>query len=309
MSFKQPQFIPTKKYTFEELRFMQLASGLRGGAMFGSDYTVKQRAAGANMTVDVAEGTFGVRNNANIFQGLYLVSKLGTDNVGPFATSDATNPRCDQVILVQNDSSVIGTSDEPEILIIKGTASAGCQIGSVNGGNYRAGAVSDAEITAAHPAWQRLADVLVSAKVTKIETAAIVDRRQHGIPYVVHAEHNAIASTASTTMVGAGSAFAFEMFGWAYVSFYSIVSQVSGSSGWATYGIFLNGAGVNTWLNLGTLPAGYNGELYFRYPLNSSGLMTLTPGFAAPSGGSVSLDGFIVDVELLPGTAAIALAI
>lgn len=179
MTLQATEFLPTKKYPFEKLRRMIQSQGmLNPGTVGPLELRAEQRGAGANMSVDVWAGDGWVEGTSNSRQGLYHVFNDATVNVGVFAAADATNPRVDQVILVVNDSSIIGTSDLAEFKIIAGTPAAGAQITNASSPKWREGAVSDATIKATSPNFIRLADVLVPAKATKIENANIQDRRQ-----------------------------------------------------------------------------------------------------------------------------------
>jgi hypothetical protein len=176
------------------------------GVSGAGDYAVTQRGAGANMSVDVAAGDAWINGTTNSRQGLYHVFNNGTVNVAPIAAANGTKPRVDQIILVANDSSVIGTTDIAELVVVEGTATTGAQINNTTGANYRAGAKTDVEIrasTSPHggPNFIRLADVLVPAAATKVENTNIIDRRPWANGVVAYAKDESGTKTGTSTAV------------------------------------------------------------------------------------------------------------
>jgi hypothetical protein len=140
--------------------------GLQEGVIGAGDLKVAQRAAGANMSVDVAVGDAWVQYDTGSRNGLSHVWSDAIANVA-FNASDATNPRVDQIGVQLNDTSVgAGTGgNTPTLRYLPGTATAGATLANRTGA---AAAPND---------WMRLADVLVPATSTSVTTANIVDRR------------------------------------------------------------------------------------------------------------------------------------
>lgn len=166
MALLETMHIEGQDYTFQQLRhlFARAAALVQEGVFAAGDYTVAQRAAGANMSVDVAAGDAWVQGDTGTRNGLYLQTNDGVVNV-PVTAANGSNPRIDQVVLQINDSNVIGGSNTPELKVIAGTPTAGAtldnRLGAASLGNDRV----------------RLADVLVPTSSTTVTTANIRDRR------------------------------------------------------------------------------------------------------------------------------------
>lgn len=120
---------------------------------------VTQRAAGANMTVDVAEGRVFIPGTEATYQGTYLAETQGVTNVGTFAAADATNPRRDLVVARVKDSNYSGAVRTFGLEIVTGVAAA-----------------SPADPTVPANSWV-LARVTVAAGAATILNAAIADAR------------------------------------------------------------------------------------------------------------------------------------
>lgn len=139
------------------------------GIVESGDFAVSQRAAGANMSVDVAAGEAYVKGDTNADEGSYYCRETGTLNA-TFTASDATNPRIDRVVLeVKNDSEDSSGLNKARIRVIDGTPTGGANLTNLTG----AAAVPSTCLL--------LANVLVGAGVTTILTANIQDRR-FGVP-------------------------------------------------------------------------------------------------------------------------------
>lgn len=93
------------------------------GVVNSSDFAVTQRAAGANMSVDVAAGSAWIRGTESANQGAYHVYNDATVNL-TIATANATNPRIDLVIAKVQDSYYSGGTDSASITVVTGTAAA-----------------------------------------------------------------------------------------------------------------------------------------------------------------------------------------
>jgi hypothetical protein len=170
MTLLQTDFLPTKSEAFQAFRYLMQDMVLQEGVVNSGDYKAIQHTPN-NMTVDVAAGSAWVLGGAVTRQGIYHQINDATVNVGNFANSDPTNPRIDQVLLVVNDSSAIGGSDNPQFIIAQGTATAGATL------DNRSGAVVDATLNSTYHNWVRIADVLIPAASSSVVTANIRDRR------------------------------------------------------------------------------------------------------------------------------------
>lgn len=163
MTVLAPEFLQTTKYSAQRMRQMQAAGGgpLQEGIVNFGDFNVRQRGAGANMSVDVTAGDAWVQGDNTARQGLYHVGNDATINVA-IPAAHATLPRVDQVVLRIYDSTVIGgEKDLAAIEVVSGTATAAATLSNLTG-------------AAALPASAvRLAYVHVPALDTTIETAQI----------------------------------------------------------------------------------------------------------------------------------------
>jgi len=99
------------------------ASDRAHGVVNVSDFAVTQRAAGANMSVDVAAGNAWIRGTQATAQGAYHVYNDGTVNLS-VASSDATNPRIDLVIARVQDSFYSGATNSASVTVVTGTPAA-----------------------------------------------------------------------------------------------------------------------------------------------------------------------------------------
>ena len=119
---------------------------------------VTERAAGANMSVDVAAGRCVVEGTEQADQGNYLCVFADGGNLD-VAAADANDPRVDRVVARVYDSAVSGTVDKAEVEVLTGTPAA----------DPSPPAVPDSAIT--------LARVDVGAGVASITDADITDER------------------------------------------------------------------------------------------------------------------------------------
>jgi hypothetical protein len=144
-----------------------------GVTTYGS-FRVSQRAAGANLSVDINMDDFAyIRGEAVSLQGTYKAPPHASTINEPIAAADATNPRIDRVILELKDSTHDASgSNLFQTRVITGTPTGGASLDNLTG----AGAVPSSAIL--------LADVLVAATDTAISNAEMRDRRAFvaGIP-------------------------------------------------------------------------------------------------------------------------------
>lgn len=168
MTVLAPEFLQTTKYSAQRMRQLMATGGMIQEGIYNvGDFQVKQRGAGANMSVDVTAGDAWVQGDNTARQGWYHVGNDATVNVAVPA-AHATLPRIDQVVLRIYDSTVIGgEKDLAAIEVVSGTATAAASLANLTG-------------TAALPSSAiRLGYVLVPAAGTKIETAQIGNLKDH----------------------------------------------------------------------------------------------------------------------------------
>lgn len=173
------------------------SAGLGEGYLSTGSYQVIQRAAGANMSVDVqmssGEGCI-VTGDSVTAQGRYFVPPTPSNGNVTIAAADATNPRNDLVVLeVKDDQHDAGGLNLARVRVITGTPNASAALTSALGANG----------TPALPATcMPLAVVNVLAGATSIATARISDRRPVAAPYTLLGRHvleTAFATSATHT--------------------------------------------------------------------------------------------------------------
>lgn len=140
------------------------SSGIGTGVAGYTDFQVLQ-AGGGSLTVNVGPATGGIQSaflpgDAN--GGTERWDYAGPQLVATAAAADPTNPRIDLVTLAPNANPDLAT---PQVLIVKGTPTAGATLQTRTG----APAVPAGRIL--------LGDLLVAAGATTILTAQIGDRR------------------------------------------------------------------------------------------------------------------------------------
>lgn len=129
-----------------------------GSALTG-DLSVTQRAAGVNMSVDVAAGAAMVGGTQDVNAGEYFVFNDAVVNV-PIEASDPTNPRIDIIGVKVRDQEYSGSDNDAAIVVVKGTA---------------AGVPSEPTLPAN---FLTLARVDVAAAAASIANGVITDRRR-----------------------------------------------------------------------------------------------------------------------------------
>lgn len=151
----------------------------RSGVMANPDMVVAQRAAGANMSVDVASGYAWIIPVSSVYAGPRLIRNLAVSNSGTpgnpgsdwlstFSAADATNPRIDRVCLTARDHVVDSSGAyDAKFRVVTGTPTPGATLVNLNG----AGAMPANSLL--------LANVLVPAGATSI-TAANIDTQGDG---------------------------------------------------------------------------------------------------------------------------------
>lgn len=148
------------------------SSGVQEGVLNGGSYQVIQRAAGANMTVDVASSVgLGavVQGDSVTGQGAYFVPQTAANVNVDIAAADATNPRNDLVVLeVKDDQHDAGGLNIARVRVITGTANASAAATDAPGANGTPALPSSCFL---------LALVRVTAAASSVTTAMINDRR------------------------------------------------------------------------------------------------------------------------------------
>lgn len=129
------------------------------GVVGDDDLKVVQRAAGANLSVDVSAGYAMVAGSSVLAQGSYSFANDAVVNVG-LTAADGTNPRIDLVVAqVREHLSDASGFNDARLLAVTGTPAAVPVVPAVPAGCLV------------------LAEVLVGAGVTSVTNANITDRR------------------------------------------------------------------------------------------------------------------------------------
>lgn len=164
--------------------------GLQEGAVESGAYKVTERDAGANMSVDVAAaaGHLTVQGDVVSHQGLYLVRPHATTANLDIPTADPSDPRIDQVVVeVDDDEHDASGLSEARLYVLEGAPTTGATLDNRSG----AAALPDTCI--------RLADVLVGAGATSIESLDIRDRRPWARGLFTFVESNSDYQTTNTS--------------------------------------------------------------------------------------------------------------
>lgn len=157
MPLLPPIFQQNSAYSARVTR--QLVSMVGTEGVVGDGYSVTQRGAGANMSVDVAAGFAFVQGDDQANQGRYLCVSEQVENLAVTA-SDPSNGRIDIVCIVVKDPNAGGAAgDEVVLQVIAGTP-----------------AGSPAAPTTPDSAF-KIAEIAVGAGVTTITNADITDTR------------------------------------------------------------------------------------------------------------------------------------
>lgn len=190
-------------YAAVDLRRHISAASLQEGVYAATDFEVVQRAAGANLSVDIggamaAGGSFALVQGDTINgQGLYIVAAHSATINEAIAAADATNPRVDQVVLeIQDNVHDASGGNLARVRVLTGTATAGATLDNRTG----AAALPGSALL--------LADVHVPALDTTISNSQIRDRRKWARGAHCAAQYTgATLSTASASLVQMNSAF------------------------------------------------------------------------------------------------------
>lgn len=197
MALVIPEFLQTKKYSaLRDRLVLQHGGVLQAGVWDVNDYKAVQRAAGANMSVDIGAGFALIQATSGGNAGFYHIQNDATVNV-LVTSAHATLPRIDQAYILINDTTSGGdATDTPQLLVAPGTATAGATLDNRTG----AAALPTDSL--------RLADILVPAASSSVVTANIRDRRPwaRGVQFIDRQNSGVAYSTASTSTAALESA-------------------------------------------------------------------------------------------------------
>src|SRR5688572_19961982 len=133
MALLTPEYLQTKSYNAIKDRAVLKSAVMREGIIDFGDFAVTQRAAGANMSVDVAAGECFVQGDTVVRQGIYHLVNDAVINATISANAPG-NPRIDQIIARVYDSADAGAgTDTPAIEVLAGTPSAGATLANRTG--------------------------------------------------------------------------------------------------------------------------------------------------------------------------------
>lgn len=130
--------------------------GVRGA----NDLAVAQRAAGANMSVDVGTGSAAIQDDHATGGGYYSYTLAATANYAVSA-ADGTNPRIDRVVIRVRDQALGDAANDIAPFVVAGTPTSGATLVNLTG----AAAVPGSSLL--------LANVLVPAGSSTVTTANI----------------------------------------------------------------------------------------------------------------------------------------
>lgn len=130
------------------------------GVQSADDLKVSQRAAGANMSVDVAAGEAYIKDDHAGGGGFYHAVWTAVENV-PIAAAHATLPRIDRVVVRIRDAFLGDPANDITLFVVQGNPTAGANLQNLNGAN----AVPGSSLL--------LANVLVPAADTSINDSEI----------------------------------------------------------------------------------------------------------------------------------------
>jgi hypothetical protein len=252
-----------------------------------ADFMVTQRAAGANLSVDVnmpAGGFAYVQGDTVTGQGLYTVPVHLANINEAIVAADVTNPRIDQIILEAKDDILDASAlNEAHTRVLVGTPTTGATLAN------RLGA------TALPGSALLLADVLVPANATTVPNSNIRDRRKWARGAFVRQllTSGTVTTTSTSAVVISASLLAtVECSGVPLrITLMATASQAVGDG--VGTGCFLDGTQINGLGNLGetavTSSSGTNAVGYVYTTIPAAGSHTIQPSFAAITGGTASL--------------------
>lgn len=199
-------------YSALDLRRSDSIGAIQEGVYAAGDYMVTQRAAGANMSVDIAAGGgafAAVQGDSTTGQGLYVVGPHSATINEAVAASNPTNPRIDSVILeVQDNVHDASGGNLARVRVLTGTATGGATLANRNG----AAALPGSALL--------LADLLVTAAGSSVSNTQIRDRRKWARGYRFTGSLSDFAWGTGTLTVVTGSQVRAELSGAPIVASY-----------------------------------------------------------------------------------------
>lgn len=177
-------------------RMIGVAVASEGGGASG-DFAVSQRAAGANMSVDVAAGDAYIADDHAGGGGVYHAVWPALENV-VIAANASGNPRVDRVVLRVRDLALGDAANAIDLFVVAGTPTAGATLVNLNG------------VTAVPGSCLLLANVLVANGAASILNADIDSsasvRQQLGLAgaatvYVAASTLDVVSSTTETALL------------------------------------------------------------------------------------------------------------
>lgn len=119
-----PLFLQQGSHSAKQFRRMvEAVSGSTGGVLSEGELLVSERAAGADMSVDVAEGRAFVVGSESVGQGVYFVESRGVESLAVSAADGALG-RVDLVVARVQDSEESGVLDVWSLEVVTGTPDA-----------------------------------------------------------------------------------------------------------------------------------------------------------------------------------------
>jgi len=121
VTFADPIFEQNLSYSATEVRALPAAI-FRGGIISAGDLKVVQRAAGTNMSVDVAAGVAAIPGTDAVGQGTYICTSTAVENLSIGAAPSAGNTRLDLIIAEVRDADVnAGANNDWQLRVVAGT--------------------------------------------------------------------------------------------------------------------------------------------------------------------------------------------
>jgi hypothetical protein len=224
-----------------DIRRMVSALLTSEGIVTTGDMAVAQRAAGANMSVDIAAGQAYVQGDGITNQGMYYGYNDGVVNLTGFTAAHATLPRIDRVCLRVRDAFHGDAANDLAFVIVTGTATSGATLVNLTG----AAAVPASHLLLANILIPATATTVTTANIdTTIRAAATTHASYREITYNEMASNASVSATTEATANTVVSATAFSADGIAAyeVSFFS--PRVSMGSSTLNLWLYLDGASI-----------------------------------------------------------------
>jgi hypothetical protein len=298
-------FVTGQPLPFQRMRQLLADSGgVQEGVVGAGDFLVTQRAAGANMSVDVAPGLGWIRIDTGSRNGLAHVASDAVENRA-VAASHVSLPRLDQVVARYNDTSIpTGSGNVPTLEVLAGTPTSGATLDNRSG---HAALPNDCML---------VRDILVPSGSTSVINANMRDRRPWARgAFAVLTRTAGTVSTASTspTVIDATTLQArFELSGSpARITLNAVGWNATAFDG-VTTGYFIDGADDGTTApgqTMSSSASAFTNAGFTATIVPVPGSHTLAATFAALTGGTARLNSatttplrMIVEEILRPNT-------